>query len=144
MIPHTTEKIIGLESLVKLPHLVFPCLVLVRLESSFLMHVSRVTFSLNEFSSIQIYFSNLFQTALIIPISVVWKLMTKDKLNVRAKFTVCNSIFHHKSSTSTSNLLRHLQMHHPMDLKKSRKTKNNPAKPMKMENRRKESKPTRC
>ena len=51
------------------------------------------------------------------PISVVWKLMTKDKSNEQAKCNICNSIFRHKSSASTSNLLRHLQMHHPMELK---------------------------
>ena len=54
--------------------------------------------------------------------------MTKDKSNEQAKCNVCNSIFRHKSSASTSNLLRHLQVHHPFELKAKQNDEKQPGK----------------
>ena len=62
------------------------------------------------------------------PFSIVLKLMTKDKSNEQAKCNVCNSIFRHKSYASTSNLLRHLQMHHTMELKTKQIDEKQPGK----------------
>ena len=48
--------------------------------------------------------------------SPVWKLMTKDKSREEAKCNLCSAVFHHKRSASTSNLLRHLKICHPIQL----------------------------
>ena len=60
--------------------------------------------------------------------SPVWKLMTRDKSKEEAKCNLCSSVFRHKRSGSTSNLLRHLQIQHPIQLHITQSNNKQPGK----------------